>query len=83
MVGNVKGDGKTLNGKLVLDSKGRPEFRCRKTMPKFISTLAAWAVQHAKDWPSLKKLQGARMICKDAEGNIIDRQKDSDAWRDM
>gem|GEM_PF-3861380 len=82
-VGPVKGAGKTLNGKLVLDSKGRPEFRCRKTMPSFISTLASWAVQHAKDWPSLKKLRGARMICKDADGNIVDRQKDSDAWKEM
>ena len=83
LAASARGDGDKLNGKLVLDSKGRAEFRSRKTMPNFITILASWAIEHAPAWPSLQKLRDARLICKDAEGKTIDRQKNSDAWTNL
>lgn len=72
------GDG--ARGKVVVSKKGWLEFRVRKPAPGFIDALAAFAVANHGDWPALRRLSGARMTQRSSTGDILDRQKNDDAW---
>ena len=72
------GDG--VRGKVVVSKKGWLEFRVRKPAPGFIDALAAFVVSNHGDWPALRRLSGARMTQRSSDGDILDRQKNDDAW---
>ena len=72
-----------VRGYLGLSKNGWPSFQARKPFPGFITALAGWVCTHAAQWPALHSLSGARMICRDTEGQIIDKQRDADAWKKL
>lgn len=71
---------KTVRGQLAHNPKGWPEFRAHSAAPGFVAALAGFVSAHAAQQPALLRLSGSRFVAKDAEGTIIDRQKDSAAW---
>lgn len=74
------GGERTLRGQVAASRNGWLEFRTRDPWPNFIAELARWAAAHHTRWPDLARLRGARMTQRDRDGQILDRQKDSDAW---
>jgi len=83
--GAVKGAGKaskSVRGQVVRSKKGWLEFRTRTPYPGFITALGGWCRAHRPQWPALKALTGARMICRNADGEIVDRQKNDTIWND-
>ncbi|MFT5680267.1 MAG: hypothetical protein ACI8RZ_001173 [Myxococcota bacterium] len=78
--GNDHDGARTVRGRLTRSKKGFPLFQARKTFPGFVAALAGWVQAHHGAWPGLRALGGARMVVKNASGEIIDRRRDADAW---
>ena len=73
---------KSVRGQVIRSKKGWLEFRTRTPYPGFITALGEWCRAHRPQWPALKTLTGARMICRNADGEIVDRQKNDNIWND-
>ncbi|MEL6344293.1 MAG: hypothetical protein AAFV53_14335 [Myxococcota bacterium] len=77
------GAGTFSRGKLLRSPKGWPEFRTRQAHPDFVATLAAWVSANITAWPELARLNGARLVQRDENGEIVDRQKNPAAWASL
>ncbi len=75
--------GQSVRGSVVVSSRGWLEFRTRQPYASFIDHLAGWAGAHVSDWPALSRLRDARMTQRDDSGEIVDRQKNDDAWANL
>lgn len=77
--GNL-GDGLITTGRLRMHAKGFLLFQSRTKAPNFIASLARWTALWATEWPALSRLKGSRMIARDRNGDVIDRQRADAAW---
>jgi|GEM_PF-6455983 len=71
---------KGIRGQVFISKKGWLEFRTKQSAPNFVRSLAGFVKENIADWPSLIRIRGARMTQRNSAGEIIDRQKDDDAW---
>ncbi len=79
----IKVTGKNIKGRVVVSRSGWLEFRTRSPYPNFVDQLIHWATEHHAQWPALRRLHDARMTQRDKENNILDRQKNSEAWSQL
>ena len=68
-------------GQLRKSKKGWLEFMPRGPGADFIPRLAGFVATHRAAWPTLTLFIGARMTRRDADGNILARIKDDQAWQ--
>jgi len=73
------GSGDTIRGVVKQSSKGWVEFRVKDAYPKFVEAIAGFVSKYHEDWPSLRRLKGARMIQRQGDA-IVDRQKNDKVW---
>ena len=77
----IKAKGNKVNGKVRMASKGYIEFRSKNGFSNFVGTLALWVRSNLDKHPELAKFSGARFIQANDKKEILDRQKDSAAWK--
>jgi hypothetical protein len=73
---------KSVRGQVVRSKKGWLEFRTKTPYPGFINELGGWCRAHRSQWPALKSLTGSRMTCRNADGELVDRQRNDAIWND-
>ena len=69
-----------VSGEVVRTAKGYLVFRAQKPSTSFLRDLAVWYKKNRKKYPGLNALQKSRMICKNADGEIIEQQKNDILW---
>jgi hypothetical protein len=73
----------SILGQVYRTSSGRLEFLTRKPFGNLIDELAHWTKKHIVDWPALSLLKGARVVQKNREGEIVNRDKNRALWREL